>query len=254
MRLSVDALTDVVYSHYPRGVASDDQHYRRTPEHQRLMAARRTAAEQRDPWRALLNRFRARFPEYEVQDQALSCPAEALDACYSCRVSLPTSPDDGHHGVMLSFLVPFYAIYSVAYVPDPAPSERPPPDTVDVYAGDTMYVIPANALSPEQWKSVREEGEATERHRLESIESESPQIAKILADLKNAPRIRREISFDWSPDEQPHLAWLGREMEATFGHQRVPPEVGNVLVTDVETNFRVFGEATFYDCLFSDRR
>src|SRR5262249_25389967 len=40
--------------------------------------------------------------------------------------------------------------------------------------------------------------------------------------------------------------------ERTFGCERMPPEVGNVIVPDVETTSRRFGEARLYDCLLSD--
>lgn len=253
--LSANALVAIAHSYYPRSVSSNDAQYTKTPEYHRLMVARRRAAEQRAPWRVMLDRIRAQLPSHEVHDQVLSCPAEALDACYSCRISHPASPGEGYHGVMLSFLVPFYAIYSARYVPDPAPGPSPePPATVDVYVGDTMYVVPATALTPEQLQGLREGEEAVERRRRESIQRENPVIAEMLAGLRNAPRTRREVSFAPPSDGPPWIEWLGREIEATFGHRYMTPSIGSLIVPGVETNLRPCGEATLYDCLFSDNR
>jgi hypothetical protein len=45
---------------------------------------------------------------------------------------------------------------------------------------------------------------------------------------------------------------IAQEIEATYGYEPMPPEVGRVIVSDVETGGRLFGEATLYHCLFSD--
>jgi len=58
------------------------------------------------------------------------------------------------------------------------------------------------------------------------------------------------ISF--SHDEQPYAAWIIHDIEATWGYERMPPEIGKMIVPDVATNRRNLGEATLYDCLLSD--
>lgn len=74
-----------------------------------------------------------------------------------------------------------------------------------------------------------------------------------VADPVPKPRRGRwVVSFDFSPDEQPYAAGIAREIEATFGCERMPPEVGNVVVPDVETSRRRYGAARIYDCLMSD--
>jgi hypothetical protein len=72
--------------------------------------------------------------------------------------------------------------------------------------------------------------------------------------LKSVTVKRRDftVAFDLSPDEWPYAEWIAREIEATFDCERMPPEVGAVLVPDVATNRRTLGEARLYDCLFSD--
>ncbi|AUX34113.1 uncharacterized protein SOCE836_062810 [Sorangium cellulosum] len=63
---------------------------------------------------------------------------------------------------------------------------------------------------------------------------------------------RRILSFDLPPDEQPYATWIARDIELTWGYERMPPLVGELIVPDVATDSRSLGEATLYDCLFSD--
>jgi hypothetical protein len=64
---------------------------------------------------------------------------------------------------------------------------------------------------------------------------------------------RTNISLDLSPDEHPYAAWIAQDIEATWpGYERLPPEVGKVIVPDVSIDARGLGEATLYDYLFSD--
>jgi hypothetical protein len=100
-----------------------------------------------------------------------------------------------------------------------------PQDTVDFYFGDTMFVLPAAMVKPEFRKPPP---------------------------LPNFRPRRRDVSFDFSADEQSYAACIAQEIEATWGYERMPPEVGRVIVPDVATDHRILGEATLNDCLFSD--
>ncbi|AUX25511.1 uncharacterized protein SOCEGT47_060580 [Sorangium cellulosum] len=65
--------------------------------------------------------------------------------------------------------------------------------------------------------------------------------------------VRREYAdFDLLPDEQPCAEWISGDIEATFGCERMPPEIGTVLVPDVMPGLRLPGEVRLYDCLFTD--
>lgn len=66
------------------------------------------------------------------------------------------------------------------------------------------------------------------------------------------PRRQVETSFDPSPEEERYFAGITQAIEATFKCERLPPEIGKVLVPDVATGSRSLGEATLYDCLLSD--
>jgi hypothetical protein len=61
-----------------------------------------------------------------------------------------------------------------------------------------------------------------------------------------------QIRFDFSADERPYAEVIAREIEATYGCERMPPEIGKVIVPDVAAGLRAPGEATIYDCLLSD--
>ena len=59
------------------------------------------------------------------------------------------------------------------------------------------------------------------------------------------------IAHTGTPDEEPHVRELAREVEATYGGALIPPELGNIVVPDVTMDTRGLGEATIYDCLLS---
>lgn len=64
---------------------------------------------------------------------------------------------------------------------------------------------------------------------------------------------KREVSFELSALELPFAKGIVEEIESSFpGHTPMPPEVGNTIVPDVCTDLRGPGEATLFDCLFSD--
>jgi hypothetical protein len=61
-----------------------------------------------------------------------------------------------------------------------------------------------------------------------------------------------EVRFEFSPVAQPYERGLAQEIEATYGYEAMPPEIGTLVVPDVTTSVRAFGTATIYDCLLSD--
>jgi hypothetical protein len=257
MRHSIDELLGIAYRHYPRGMSSDHAGHRYTEEHRRLVAARRQAGAAHDPWRAMLRRLGAQLPEHLVTNRSLHLPMGDWDACYSGSIDLsrPASdyplplpdPDalpasvEGPPSVdfLVSFLCPYYIIYGSRYVDDLEATEAalraPPRETVTVWSGNTAHILPISVVTPE---ISAEAGRQNEQRR---------------QDLLRQPLQRRVIDFEPSPDEQPYAAALTREIEATFGCERMPPEIGNVLVPDVATNNRALGEARLYDCLLSDQ-
>jgi hypothetical protein len=64
---------------------------------------------------------------------------------------------------------------------------------------------------------------------------------------------RRAVSsFELTNDEMPYTNVVAKEIEDHWGHERMPPEVANIVVPDVATSVRGLGEATLFDCLMSD--
>ncbi|XYI02938.1 hypothetical protein ACMHYB_25570 [Sorangium sp. So ce1128] len=55
-----------------------------------------------------------------------------------------------------------------------------------------------------------------------------------------------------APDEELVASEISREIEATYpGYQPIPPELGNDVVPDVDTDAAPLGKATIYVSLFS---
>jgi hypothetical protein len=225
---SVDELIEIAYRNYPRGIASDDPRYTTSVEWARLVAERKRAGSTYWLWRAFLRRLGDRFPECEVQDRSLHLPAGGCDAAYSAALGLPS---ERYHAVafLVGFIVPYFVVYSTRLVDAAETTGAPrssPRAGVDVYSGDTMFVLPAEIVTAEH--RAREENPA------------------------RSPSTRRDVSLALSPEEQPYASWLGGEIQAASGYEPMPPEVGRVIVPDVALVCRSFGEATIHDCLFSD--
>jgi hypothetical protein len=248
---TVDELTETVHRYYARGMSHEDPRRRQTEEYRRLSAARRQAGADNEPWRALLRNAHARFPDCSPSDGSLHLPTGEHDAGYCGALVLPHMP--GEHprtvGFLISFLVPYYVIYSTRTVDDV--ERKPAPDAARVqifYHRDTMYVLPRRWWSRLLAKAVdglNRIGESRSRA------PDDPMLARV-REMKNAAPGRRDIHLDLSPEEQPYGTWLAQEIEATWGCSPMPPEVGNVIVSDVATSGRAIGEARLFDCLFLD--
>jgi hypothetical protein len=204
----------------------------------------------------MLHRLTEQLPDAHVQNRSLHLSTGTWDACYSGAVHFP----DRHWlGFLVSFIVPYYIIYSARTVDDPEATEarralasqvapEPRRDTADVYVGNTMTVKRREAMTPEALAALEDQ----ERRYREVFTGKTP-FAPDWRQAEEEPCQPQMITFDFSEDEKPYAAWLAREIEASFGCEHMPPEVGNVIVPDVATNGREIGEARLYDCLFSDQ-
>jgi hypothetical protein len=250
MKHSTAELLDIVYHYYPRGEMPKERH-EETEEHRRLVAARIQAGAEREPWLAMLRRMGKQFPENIVQNRSLHLPRGGWDAAYSGAIYLSKPLEEHDHtvGFLVSFVVPYYVIYSTRTVED---TERKPPSgppkSLTFHHGRTMYVVPNWWWTRLLARAVDAVIQLGERRTQEPID---PIVARA-RERKKMPPTRRDVHLDLSPEEQPYAAWLAREIEATWGVERMPPEIGKVIVPDVATNLRAPGEARLYDCLFSD--
>lgn len=128
MRQTPAELFATVYRFYPRGLEETDPRYSASEEHQRLVQARRQAGAEGNPWRALLDRLKLRFPGNAVQNDSVHLPTGNYDAGYSGLLWLPTrGPHEENHqlGFLISFLVPAYILYSTANVLAPTTESHP---------------------------------------------------------------------------------------------------------------------------------
>jgi hypothetical protein len=65
---------------------------------------------------------------------------------------------------------------------------------------------------------------------------------------------RRDISFEPYPDELPFVRGIAEEVEIVFpGYEAMPPDVGNVILPDVDV-LDASINVTLFDCLFNERR
>ncbi|WP_438025430.1 hypothetical protein [Sorangium sp. So ce233] len=240
MKHAIEELFSVVYRYYPRRVPYEDPGRVQTEEDRRLVDARRRAGADCERWLGMLRRLREQFPDNKIDSLSGHLVTGSHDACYAGSLYLPKATGEYRHTVELrvSFLVPYYIVYSSRLVEDREEIEREktlratPPRAVTIFVHDTAYVLPA-------WV-----GKLIRLIKPELVEPPS---------VEDEPT-RQVICFDPSPDEQPYAAGIAEEIEATWGYERMPPEIGAVVVPDVATNLRRLGEARLYDCLFSDAR
>ncbi|WP_437477217.1 hypothetical protein WME75_27835 [Sorangium sp. So ce1014] len=227
MKHNVDELLDIVYRYYPRGVGIMDdgdidvQRCAETEEHDRLVRAR-IQASKGDRWRSLQRRIRDGFPG-RFRNHSLHLPGGGCDACYSFSIDMPESTGRTlwFH---VSFLVPYYIVHSERTV-DIVKRTR---DSFSVKFLGLHFIVPRSPFDP-RFVARPDDGQ------------------------KFAIIGREYATFDLLPDEQPCAEWISGDIEATFGCERMPPEIGTVLVPDVMPGLRLPGEARLYDCLFTDQ-
>ncbi|WP_437620413.1 hypothetical protein [Sorangium sp. So ce1151] len=226
MKYNIDELLDMVYRYYPRGVGIkedgdiDVQRCAETEEHDRLVRARIQASKS-DRWRSLRRRIQDGFPG-RFMNHSLHLPAGGCDACYSFLIDMPESTGRTlwFH---VSFLVPYYIVHSSRTV-DIVKRTR---DSISVEFLGIRFIVRRSPFDPRF-------------------------VARPDHGQKFAIISREYATFDLLPDEQPCAEWISGDIEATFGCERMPPEIGTVLVPDVIAGLRLPGEVRLYDCLFTD--
>lgn len=221
MKHTVEDLLGIVLDYYPRGIPLADPRYKASAEHHRLVAARRRAGTEKATWNALLEQLNRQFPADGLLNDSLHLPLGTMDAAYSGKLFPAGSTENLTLGFLVSFLVPYYVVYTLRSVPDLERMAAPRAKLRFVFEGDTCYAFSADPNAPE-----------------EAVAPFNP--------------TRELLHFNFSPDEQAYATWIASEIEASWGYERMPPEVGRLIVPDVATDHRGIGEATVYDCLMSD--
>ncbi len=230
MKHTLDDLLNIVYHYYPRGVGMVDGDIdinliHASEEHARLVAARKKAATD-ERWPALRRRIEERFPEASLMNRSLHLPTGSHDACYSFSVQLPGASTHRTLCGLVSFLAPYHIVFSSDLIEHEIETS---PRAFKVVIHGLPIHIPADSAGLQLLSNPDDES------------------------LKSITFTQREfaVTFEPSPDERPYAAWIASEIEATFGYERMPPEIGTVLVPDLATP-RLPGEVRLYDCLFSD--
>ncbi|WP_437646249.1 hypothetical protein [Sorangium sp. So ce362] len=227
MKHNIDELLDIVYRYYPRGVGItedgdiDDQLCLGTEEHTRLVAARIEASKD-ERWHSMRRRIEERFPAM-LMNQSLHLPAGGCDGCYSFTIDL-SKVTGGTLWFEVSFLAPYYIVHSSRTI-DIVKQTR---DLFVVEFRDVRFIVPRSPFDP------RFVLRPDDRQRFVTIS-------------------KGYASFDLLPEELPYAEWISRDIEATFGCERMPPEIGTVLVPDVTAGLGLPGEVRLYDCLFSEQ-
>jgi hypothetical protein len=226
MKHTQGELMDIVYRYYSRGVGIVDgdldvQLIYDSEEHARLVAARRKAATD-ERWPAMRRRIEEHFPDASLMNHSLHLATGDQDACYSFAISLPGATNDRMLWFQVSFLAPCYVIYGSSTTDI---VRAPPEDSFSVIFEGLHFQVERSRFDPELISNVDDE-----RRKLATIK-------------------KRYVNFDLLPDERPYVEWIAREIEATFGCEPLPPEVGTVLVPDLAAP-KLPGEVKLYDCLF----
>src|SRR5215212_184412 len=141
MKPPIEELFDIVYRYYARGVSEADPNRVQTEENRRLMEARRQAGADCSRWLDTLRRLSDQFPERGISNLSVHLVTGGSDACYSGALSLPDYTDDCWHTLefRVSFLVPYYIVFSSRIVEDLEELERmkarlaAPKDTVSLF-------------------------------------------------------------------------------------------------------------------------
>lgn len=231
MKHKIDELIEVVYRYYPRCISYDKAEYAQTDEYRRLVEARRSAGANCSRWLELIDRLSAKFPDHDVSNSSVHLVTGSRDACYSGAFYLPAGIGEHWRTIefRVSFLVPYYTAYRSRVIDDIEKTERrkalreTPPRVAAVFVHDTMHILPASVVKPE-----------------------------FLEPSPTSPARRWDVSFDFLPDEQSFAEGIAQEIKATWGYELMPLQIGKVNVPDVATDGRRLGEATLYDCLFSE--
>jgi hypothetical protein len=125
-------LLEIVYRYYPRGVAEDDPRFIDASERRKREEANQTAGRERPKWLAMLARLRERFAGCRIDGHALHllAPSSAA-ACYPGILFLPAADVDHRIGFQVSFLAPYYVLYTERIYPvehNAPPATRLAPD------------------------------------------------------------------------------------------------------------------------------
>jgi hypothetical protein len=121
--MNSSTLIAIAHSYYPVGLSYSDPRYAPSEQHQKLVAARLAAGEDRVPWLDMLKRLSVQFPGKNLQDKSVRLKTGKYDACYAGAIFLSPYPGERSRwiGFLFSILVPCFVVYGSRIVPDSTP-------------------------------------------------------------------------------------------------------------------------------------
>jgi hypothetical protein len=114
---------------------------------------------------------------------------------------------------------------------------------------DTCYIVRANADAVDDTtKLVREV--------VACISFVAPVYMLYQATTEVSPSGQQQLATAPAPDPDVVPLWgaVARQIERVFGYTRVEPDIGSMIVADVQVQNVPLGEATLYDALFTPTR
>lgn len=114
MKHSVSDLLEIIHDFYPRERWADEPGYSETEEDRRLMAAVRRAGGGADDerWQSMLGRLEAKLPGC-IHNTSMHLMAGVRGPCHEAICRLLNTDEAKHNvGFSVSFLVPYYIVYS----------------------------------------------------------------------------------------------------------------------------------------------
>lgn len=217
MKHTAQQLIEIAYQYFPR-LPPYDPLYDRTLEAGRQREAHERLRAQYDVWAALLARIGARFPAEqcpEVGLQNLSVHVQAGETAFQDRC---------------------FAAY--LWLPARVTEEEQHHLTFQVSA-----IVPCYSISSASVRHVEGALEAVGRHIVMQGRALVDDDARHICE-----------TYDLTPDELPFAAAVAEEIVAFFpGYELMPPSIGKTVVQDIFVgSSRLPGQATLFDCLFSE--
>lgn len=130
MKHSLEQLFQEAYRYYPRNSLFPATGAQETLEYRNRLEAHLRASADYEKWRAMILRLSARFPAEQFPGVVLENRVPFLkppstshnSRCFHGSFWLPTRPGESMHwlGFFVSFVVPYYVIFSLHHLDDPA--------------------------------------------------------------------------------------------------------------------------------------
>ena len=156
-----------------------------------------------------------RFPDM-LMNHSLHLTTDSYDdACYSFTIHLPGAAQDRLLWGQVSFWVPYYVIHASCNIEVVQETRK---DFFAIIFQGIHFQVDGSPLDPRFVSNPDDER------------------------LKHVTIQPHVVTFDLLPEERPYAEWIAREIEATFGYEPMPPEIGTVLVPELATPHLPGGE------------